>query len=156
MAEKKKSLNSEFRKLRKMSKLWVVHLQLQEKNNCESQLPFLLFILWQKQKTEFWNVNTELRDVNLEFGEKSPNCHMKSQLWEKSEIWIADLFFDHFGSDELEEDTGPPLPDPSPTLRPNSRSNFQPESGIKRLWVLLQEPNVHTHTYITNIYGQIY
>uniref|UniRef100_A0A672KWK1 RILP-like protein 1 n=1 Tax=Sinocyclocheilus grahami TaxID=75366 RepID=A0A672KWK1_SINGR len=48
-------------------------------------------------------------------------------------ICIANLFFNHIYSDEQEEETGPPLPDPSPTFRPSSRSNFQPESGIKRL-----------------------
>uniref|UniRef100_A0A672P0Q6 RILP-like protein 1 n=1 Tax=Sinocyclocheilus grahami TaxID=75366 RepID=A0A672P0Q6_SINGR len=56
--------------------------------------------------------------------------------------------------DEQEEETDTPLPDASPTLRPSSRSNFQPESGIKRLCVLLQEPNMYTHTLILQTFRQ--
>ncbi|XP_042589163.1 RILP-like protein 1 isoform X4 [Cyprinus carpio] len=63
----------------------------------------------------------ELRDV----------LHERNEL--KAKVFMLQEEIAYYKSDELEEDTGPPLPDPSPTLRPNSRSNFQPESGIKRL-----------------------
>lgn len=64
----------------------------------------------------------ELRDV----------LHERNEL--KAKVFMLQEEIAYYKSDELEEDTGPPLPDPSPTLRPNSRSNFQPESGIKRLF----------------------
>uniref|UniRef100_A0A672KZ99 RILP-like protein 1 n=2 Tax=Sinocyclocheilus grahami TaxID=75366 RepID=A0A672KZ99_SINGR len=66
---------------------------------------------------------------------KSTKSWLNDALKRKAQyICIANLFFNHIYSDEQEEETGPPLPDPSPTFRPSSRSNFQPESGIKRLF----------------------
>ncbi|XP_043087379.1 RILP-like protein 1 isoform X4 [Puntigrus tetrazona] len=63
----------------------------------------------------------ELRDV----------LHERNEL--KAKVFMLQEEIAYYKSDEQEEETGPPLPDPSPVLRPSSRSNFQPESGIKRL-----------------------
>ncbi|XP_018931740.2 RILP-like protein 1 isoform X4 [Cyprinus carpio] len=63
----------------------------------------------------------ELRDV----------LHERNEL--KAKVFMLQEEIAYYKSDEQEEETGPPLPDPSPTFRPSSRSNFQPESGIKRL-----------------------
>ncbi|XP_050977423.1 RILP-like protein 1 isoform X4 [Labeo rohita] len=63
----------------------------------------------------------ELRDV----------LHERNEL--KAKVFMLQEEIAYYKSDEQEEETGPPLPDPSPTLRPSSRANFQPESGIKRL-----------------------
>ncbi|XP_026130057.1 RILP-like protein 1 isoform X4 [Carassius auratus] len=63
----------------------------------------------------------ELRDV----------LHERNEL--KAKVFMLQEEIAYYKSDEQEEESGPPLPDPSPTLRPSSRSNFQPESGIKRL-----------------------
>ncbi|XP_059394812.1 RILP-like protein 1 isoform X1 [Carassius carassius] len=64
----------------------------------------------------------ELRDV----------LHERNEL--KAKVFMLQEEIAYYKSDEQEEELGPPLPDPSPTLRPSSRSNFQPESGIKRLF----------------------
>ncbi|XP_026130068.1 RILP-like protein 1 isoform X3 [Carassius auratus] len=64
----------------------------------------------------------ELRDV----------LHERNEL--KAKVFMLQEEIAYYKSDEQEEESGPPLPDPSPTLRPSSRSNFQPESGIKRLF----------------------
>ncbi|XP_016366086.1 RILP-like protein 1 isoform X4 [Sinocyclocheilus rhinocerous] len=64
----------------------------------------------------------ELRDV----------LHERNEL--KAKVFMLQEEIAYYKSDEQEEETGPPLPDPSPTFRPSSRSNFQPESGIKRLF----------------------
>ncbi|XP_058645606.1 RILP-like protein 1 isoform X3 [Onychostoma macrolepis] len=64
----------------------------------------------------------ELRDV----------LHERNEL--KAKVFMLQEEIAYYKSDEQEEETGLPLPDPSPTLRPSSRSNFQPESGIKRLF----------------------
>ncbi len=103
--------------------------------------------LWQKQKTELWNVNSK-------FGKKIQNCDYEIAIVRNSEIWDLIwymIFFDHICSEEQEEETDLLQPSPYPTLRPSSRSNFQPESGIKRLCVLLQEPNMYTHTHTHTI-----
>uniref|UniRef100_A0A8C1WFZ5 RILP-like protein 1 n=1 Tax=Cyprinus carpio TaxID=7962 RepID=A0A8C1WFZ5_CYPCA len=63
----------------------------------------------------------ELRDV----------LHERNEL--KAKVFMLQEEIAYYKSDEQEEETGPPLPDPSLTFRPSSRSNFQPESGIKRL-----------------------
>ncbi|KAK7120998.1 hypothetical protein R3I94_020845 [Phoxinus phoxinus] len=63
----------------------------------------------------------ELRDV----------LHERNEL--KAKVFMLQEEIAYYRSEEQEEDTGPPLPDLSPTLRPSSRSSFQPESGIKRL-----------------------
>ncbi|XP_073685885.1 RILP-like protein 1 isoform X4 [Garra rufa] len=63
----------------------------------------------------------ELRDV----------LHERNEL--KAKVFMLQEEIAYYKSEEQEEETGPPLPDPSPTLRPSSRANFQPESGIKRL-----------------------
>ncbi|XP_039532518.1 RILP-like protein 1 isoform X2 [Pimephales promelas] len=63
----------------------------------------------------------ELRDV----------LHERNEL--KAKVFMLQEEIAYYRSEEQEEETGPPLPDLSPTLRPSSRSNFQPESGIKRL-----------------------
>ncbi|XP_056117524.1 RILP-like protein 1 isoform X1 [Rhinichthys klamathensis goyatoka] len=64
----------------------------------------------------------ELRDV----------LHERNEL--KAKVFMLQEEIAYYRSEEQEEETGPPLPDLSPTLRPSSRSNFQPESGIKRLF----------------------
>ncbi|XP_051541800.1 RILP-like protein 1 isoform X3 [Myxocyprinus asiaticus] len=64
----------------------------------------------------------ELRDV----------LHERNEL--KAKVFMLQEEIAYYKSEEQEEETGPPMPDPSPTLRPSSRSNFQPESGIKRLF----------------------
>ncbi|KAK7120999.1 hypothetical protein R3I94_020845 [Phoxinus phoxinus] len=64
----------------------------------------------------------ELRDV----------LHERNEL--KAKVFMLQEEIAYYRSEEQEEDTGPPLPDLSPTLRPSSRSSFQPESGIKRLF----------------------
>ncbi|XP_048037171.1 RILP-like protein 1 isoform X1 [Megalobrama amblycephala] len=64
----------------------------------------------------------ELRDV----------LHERNEL--KAKVFMLQEEIAYYRSEEQEEETGPSLPDPSPTLRPSSRSNFQPESGIKRLF----------------------
>lgn len=66
----------------------------------------------------------ELRDV----------LHERNEL--KAKVFMLQEEIAYYKSDEQEDETGLPLPDPSPTLRPSSRSNFQPESGIKRLFNL--------------------
>ncbi|XP_059400811.1 RILP-like protein 1 isoform X2 [Carassius carassius] len=63
----------------------------------------------------------ELRDV----------LHERNEL--KATVFMLQEEIAYFKSEEQEEETGPPLPDPASTFRPSSRSNFQPESGIKRL-----------------------
>ncbi|KAI7793611.1 RILP-like protein 1 isoform X2 [Triplophysa rosa] len=63
----------------------------------------------------------ELRDV----------LHERNEL--KAKVFMLQEEMAYYKSEEQEEETGLPLPDPSLTLRSNSRSNFQPESGIKRL-----------------------
>ncbi|XP_056592409.1 RILP-like protein 1 isoform X2 [Triplophysa dalaica] len=63
----------------------------------------------------------ELRDV----------LHERNEL--KAKVFMLQEEMAYYRSEEQEEETGLPLPDPSLTLRSNSRSNFQPESGIKRL-----------------------
>ncbi|XP_051539836.1 RILP-like protein 1 isoform X2 [Myxocyprinus asiaticus] len=74
---------------------------------------------------------------------KDPNCprftlqelrdvlHERNEL--KAKVFMLQEEIAYYKSEEQEEETGPPMSDPSPTLRPSSRSNFQPESGIKRL-----------------------
>ncbi|XP_026076227.1 RILP-like protein 1 isoform X1 [Carassius auratus] len=64
----------------------------------------------------------ELRDV----------LHERNEL--KAKVFMLQEEIAYYKSDEQEEETGPPLPDPASTFRPSSRSNFQPESGIKRLF----------------------
>ncbi|XP_056592410.1 RILP-like protein 1 isoform X3 [Triplophysa dalaica] len=64
----------------------------------------------------------ELRDV----------LHERNEL--KAKVFMLQEEMAYYRSEEQEEETGLPLPDPSLTLRSNSRSNFQPESGIKRLF----------------------
>ncbi|XP_057177455.1 RILP-like protein 1 isoform X1 [Triplophysa rosa] len=64
----------------------------------------------------------ELRDV----------LHERNEL--KAKVFMLQEEMAYYKSEEQEEETGLPLPDPSLTLRSNSRSNFQPESGIKRLF----------------------
>ncbi len=86
----------------------------------------------------------------LQIWKKILNCDYEIAIVRNSEIWDLIwymIFFVHICSEEQEEETDLLLSDPSPTLRPSSRSNFQPESGIKRLCVLLQEPNMYTHTH---------
>ncbi|XP_016298295.1 RILP-like protein 1 isoform X2 [Sinocyclocheilus anshuiensis] len=63
----------------------------------------------------------ELRDV----------LHERNEL--KAKVFMLQEEIAYYKSDEQEEETDTLLPDASPTLRPSSRSNFQPESGIKRL-----------------------
>ncbi|XP_051539837.1 RILP-like protein 1 isoform X3 [Myxocyprinus asiaticus] len=75
---------------------------------------------------------------------KDPNCprftlqelrdvlHERNEL--KAKVFMLQEEIAYYKSEEQEEETGPPMSDPSPTLRPSSRSNFQPESGIKRLF----------------------
>ncbi|XP_073770278.1 RILP-like protein 1 isoform X5 [Danio rerio] len=63
----------------------------------------------------------ELRDV----------LHERNEL--KAKVFMLQEEIAYYRSEEQEEENGPPLPDPSETLRTNPRSNFQPESGIKRL-----------------------
>lgn len=64
----------------------------------------------------------ELRDV----------LHERNEL--KAKVFMLQEEIAYYRSEEQEEENGPPLPDPSETLRTNPRSNFQPESGIKRLF----------------------
>ncbi|XP_051973811.1 RILP-like protein 1 isoform X3 [Xyrauchen texanus] len=64
----------------------------------------------------------ELRDV----------LHERNEL--KAKVFMLQEEIAYYKSEEQEEETGPPMTDPSATLRPSSRSNFQPESGIKRLF----------------------
>ncbi|XP_016298368.1 RILP-like protein 1 isoform X3 [Sinocyclocheilus anshuiensis] len=64
----------------------------------------------------------ELRDV----------LHERNEL--KAKVFMLQEEIAYYKSDEQEEETDTLLPDASPTLRPSSRSNFQPESGIKRLF----------------------
>ncbi|XP_067289185.1 RILP-like protein 1 isoform X3 [Pseudorasbora parva] len=64
----------------------------------------------------------ELRDV----------LHERNEL--KAKVFMLQEEIAYYKSEEQEEETGPTLPDPSTTFRPSSRSNFQPESGIKRLF----------------------
>ncbi|XP_056322997.1 RILP-like protein 1 isoform X4 [Danio aesculapii] len=63
----------------------------------------------------------ELRDV----------LHERNEL--KAKVFMLQEEIAYYKSEEQEEENGPPLPDPSETFRTNPRSNFQPESGIKRL-----------------------
>ncbi|XP_007250347.3 RILP-like protein 1 isoform X2 [Astyanax mexicanus] len=62
----------------------------------------------------------ELRDV----------LHERNEL--KAKVFMLQEEIAYYKSEEQEEEAGPPTPDPSPTLRPRSRTG-QPESGIKRL-----------------------
>lgn len=64
----------------------------------------------------------ELRDV----------LHERNEL--KAKVFMLQEEIAYYKSEEQEEENGPPLPDPSETLRTNPRSNSQPESGIKRLF----------------------
>ncbi|XP_056322996.1 RILP-like protein 1 isoform X3 [Danio aesculapii] len=64
----------------------------------------------------------ELRDV----------LHERNEL--KAKVFMLQEEIAYYKSEEQEEENGPPLPDPSETFRTNPRSNFQPESGIKRLF----------------------
>lgn len=64
----------------------------------------------------------ELRDV----------LHERNEL--KAKVFMLQEEIAYYRSEEQEEENGPPLPDLSETLRTNPRSNFQPESGIKRLF----------------------
>uniref|UniRef100_A0A3B1JII4 RILP-like protein 1 n=1 Tax=Astyanax mexicanus TaxID=7994 RepID=A0A3B1JII4_ASTMX len=63
----------------------------------------------------------ELRDV----------LHERNEL--KAKVFMLQEEIAYYKSEEQEEEAGPPTPDPSPTLRPRSRTG-QPESGIKRLF----------------------
>ncbi|XP_051972547.1 RILP-like protein 1 isoform X2 [Xyrauchen texanus] len=74
---------------------------------------------------------------------KDPNCprftlqelrdvlHERNEL--KAQVFMLQEEIAYYKSEEQEEETVQPMSDPSPTFRPSSRSNFQPESGIKRL-----------------------
>lgn len=53
------------------------------------------------------------------------------------------VFF--FRSDETEDEVVTPSPSPSPELRARSRSSAQPESGIKRLYVVPANTPINTH-----------
>lgn len=64
----------------------------------------------------------ELRDV----------LHERNEL--KAKVFMLQEEMAYYKSEEQEEESGPPMPDPSLTLRPSSRSSIQPESGIKRLF----------------------
>ncbi|GAA6107737.1 RILP-like protein 1 isoform X1 [Tachysurus ichikawai] len=64
----------------------------------------------------------ELRDV----------LHERNEL--KAKVFMLQEEIAYYKSDEQEDDAHPPTPDPSPTLRPRSRTSVQPESGIKRLF----------------------
>lgn len=50
-----------------------------------------------------------------------------------------------FRSDETEDEVVTPSPSPSPELRARSRSSVQPESGIKRLYVVPANTPINTH-----------
>ncbi|XP_051972548.1 RILP-like protein 1 isoform X3 [Xyrauchen texanus] len=75
---------------------------------------------------------------------KDPNCprftlqelrdvlHERNEL--KAQVFMLQEEIAYYKSEEQEEETVQPMSDPSPTFRPSSRSNFQPESGIKRLF----------------------
>ncbi|XP_058268367.1 RILP-like protein 1 isoform X1 [Hemibagrus wyckioides] len=64
----------------------------------------------------------ELRDV----------LHERNEL--KAKVFMLQEEIAYYKSEEQEDDAHPPTPDPSPTLRPRSRTGAQPESGIKRLF----------------------
>lgn len=64
----------------------------------------------------------ELRDV----------LHERNEL--KAKVFMLQEEIAYYKSEEPEDDAHPPTPDPSPTLRPHSRTGAQPESGIKRLF----------------------
>ncbi|KAF5906883.1 RILP-like protein 1 isoform X2, partial [Clarias magur] len=63
----------------------------------------------------------ELRDV----------LHERNEL--KAKVFMLQEEIAYYKGEEQEDDVHPPTPDPSPTLRPRSRTGAQPESGIKRL-----------------------
>ncbi|KAM9541086.1 RILP-like protein 1 isoform 5-T5 [Salvelinus alpinus] len=64
----------------------------------------------------------ELRDV----------LHERNEL--KSKVFMLQEEVAYYKSEEVEDETGPPTPSPSPEqLRARPRHNAQPESGIKRL-----------------------
>uniref|UniRef100_A0A8C7QJV7 RILP-like protein 1 n=1 Tax=Oncorhynchus mykiss TaxID=8022 RepID=A0A8C7QJV7_ONCMY len=64
----------------------------------------------------------ELRDV----------LHERNEL--KSKVFVLQEEVAYYKSEEVEDETGPPTPSPSPEqLRARPRHNAQPESGIKRL-----------------------
>uniref|UniRef100_A0A4W5QS07 RILP-like protein 1 n=1 Tax=Hucho hucho TaxID=62062 RepID=A0A4W5QS07_9TELE len=64
----------------------------------------------------------ELRDV----------LHERNEL--KSKVFMLQEEVAYYKSEEMEDETGPPTPSPSPEqLRARPRHNAQPESGIKRL-----------------------
>ncbi|XP_046717660.1 RILP-like protein 1 isoform X2 [Silurus meridionalis] len=63
----------------------------------------------------------ELRDV----------LHERNEL--KAKVFMLQEEIAYYKSEEQEDDPHPPTLDPSPTLRPQSRTGAQPESGIKRL-----------------------
>uniref|UniRef100_A0A4W5QS19 RILP-like protein 1 n=1 Tax=Hucho hucho TaxID=62062 RepID=A0A4W5QS19_9TELE len=65
----------------------------------------------------------ELRDV----------LHERNEL--KSKVFMLQEEVAYYKSEEMEDETGPPTPSPSPEqLRARPRHNAQPESGIKRLF----------------------
>nr|XP_023867556.1 RILP-like protein 1 isoform X4 [Salvelinus alpinus] len=65
----------------------------------------------------------ELRDV----------LHERNEL--KSKVFMLQEEVAYYKSEEVEDETGPPTPSPSPEqLRARPRHNAQPESGIKRLF----------------------
>ncbi|KAM9455895.1 RILP-like protein 1 isoform 3-T3 [Clarias gariepinus] len=64
----------------------------------------------------------ELRDV----------LHERNEL--KAKVFMLQEEIAYYKGEEQEDDVHPPTPDPSPTLRPRSRTGAQPESGIKRLF----------------------
>ncbi|XP_029484252.1 RILP-like protein 1 isoform X5 [Oncorhynchus nerka] len=65
----------------------------------------------------------ELRDV----------LHERNEL--KSKVFVLLEEVAYYKSEEVEDETGPPTPSPSPEqLRARPRHNAQPESGIKRLF----------------------
>ncbi|KAF7701049.1 RILP-like protein 1 isoform X3 [Silurus meridionalis] len=64
----------------------------------------------------------ELRDV----------LHERNEL--KAKVFMLQEEIAYYKSEEQEDDPHPPTLDPSPTLRPQSRTGAQPESGIKRLF----------------------
>ncbi|XP_021478517.2 RILP-like protein 1 isoform X5 [Oncorhynchus mykiss] len=65
----------------------------------------------------------ELRDV----------LHERNEL--KSKVFVLQEEVAYYKSEEVEDETGPPTPSPSPEqLRARPRHNAQPESGIKRLF----------------------
>lgn len=60
-------------------------------------------------------------------------------------------------SDETEDEVVTPSPSPSPELRARSRSSAQPESGIKRLYVVPANTPINTHKlHVSILYNLLF